>query len=67
MDDRMTPDEEIRNADLKLIRDMTGALNFILAFYEPNQRHLDTEAWKVAEARGKQMLAAGKERIGWGK
>jgi hypothetical protein len=29
---------------------LVGALKFILAFYEPGQRHLDTEAWKVAEA-----------------
>lgn len=25
-------------------------MNFVLAFYEPGQRHLDTEAWKRAEA-----------------
>ncbi|UTC28718.1 hypothetical protein MARCHEWKA_02050 [Brevundimonas phage vB_BpoS-Marchewka] len=30
-----------------------GALNFILAFYEPGQRHLDTNAWKQAEAAGR--------------
>lgn len=26
----------------------TGALQFILAFYEPGQTYLDTEAWKSA-------------------
>jgi len=40
-----------------LIRDAWGALNFILAFYEPGQRYLDTEAWKVAEAGGRQVHA----------
>lgn len=29
-----------------------GALNFILAFYEP-QNYLDTNAWKQAEALGR--------------
>ncbi len=37
--------------------DLIGALAFIMAFYEPGQRHLDTEAWKVAEARGRSALA----------
>lgn len=35
-----------------------GALNFILAFYEPGQRYLDTEAWKNAEASGRRVHAA---------
>lgn len=34
-----------------------GALNFILAFYDPNQRHLDTNAWKQAEAGGRRAHA----------
>ena len=34
-----------------------GALNFILAFYEPGQRHLDTNAWKQAEASGRRAHA----------
>jgi hypothetical protein len=34
----------------ELIRDAWGALNFILAFYEPGQRYLDTNAWKNCEA-----------------
>lgn len=36
--------------------DLVGALRFILAFYEPGQRHLDTEAWKLAEAAGRRAL-----------
>lgn len=30
--------------------DLMGALRFILAFYEPGQTYLDTNAWKHAEA-----------------
>jgi hypothetical protein len=37
----------------ELIKELWGALNFILAFYEPGQRYLDTEAWKRAEAGGR--------------
>lgn len=37
--------------------ELLGALRFILAFYEPGQRHLDTEAWKLAEAGGRRALA----------
>lgn len=36
--------------------EMRGALKFIMAFYEPNQRHLDTEAWKHAEAGARRVL-----------
>jgi hypothetical protein len=36
--------------------DLYGALNFILAFYEPGQRYLDTEAWKVAEASARAAM-----------
>lgn len=43
---------------LALTEQMAGALNFILAFYEPGQTHLDTEAWKRAEASGRRALAA---------
>lgn len=41
-----------------LIAQLWGSLNFILAFYEPGQRHLDTEAWKNAEASGRRSHAA---------
>lgn len=37
--------------------DLLGSLKFILAFYEPGQRHLDTEAWKVAEASARAAVA----------
>lgn len=43
---------------LKLVEEMAGALNFILAFYEPGQTHLDTNAWKLAEAGGRRALEA---------
>lgn len=42
----------------RLARDAWGALNFILAFYEPGQTYLDTNAWKQAEARGRLVHAA---------
>lgn len=40
-----------------LIARLWGSLNFILAFYEPGQRYLDTEAWKQAEASGRRSHA----------
>lgn len=49
--------------DTKLLKEAWGALNFILAFYEPGQRHLDTEAWKVAEASGRRVRAKLRETI----
>jgi len=42
-----------------LVDQLTGALRFILAFYEPGQTYLDTNAWKVAEAGGRAALAKG--------
>lgn len=45
---------------LVLVGELTGALNFIMAFYEPGQRYLDTEAWKQAEAGGWRVLAKAK-------
>jgi len=42
----------------RLARDAWGALNFILAFYEPDQNYLDTNAWKQAEAGGRRVHAA---------
>ena len=58
------PQTTDKRAATSLEDDLIGALSFIMAFYEPGQRHLDTEAWKVAEARGRHALArAGKEVI----
>lgn len=42
-----------------LVDELTGALRFIMAFYEPGQTYLDTNAWKVAEAGGRNALAKG--------
>lgn len=42
-----------------LVDELTGALRFIMAFYEPGQTYLDTNAWKVAEAGGRNALANG--------
>jgi hypothetical protein len=41
----------------ELLQEAWGALNFILAFYEPDQRYLDTNAWKQAEAGGRRVHA----------
>lgn len=49
--------------EAQLIEKLTGALRFIMAFYDPNQRYLDTEAWKLAEAGGHRALAAGEEYL----
>lgn len=46
-----------------LVDQLTGALRFIMAFYEPGQRYLDTEAWKVAEAGGRAALARGEAAL----
>ena len=42
--------------------DLLGALRFILAFYEPGQRHLDTEAWKQAEGGARAAVAKAEGR-----
>lgn len=42
-----------------------GALQFFLAFYEPGQRTLDTEAWKVACATGVAAYHQGASVIDW--
>lgn len=42
-----------------------GALQFILSFYEPGQRHLDTEAWKGACASGVRAYMNGAALIDW--
>jgi hypothetical protein len=47
-------------APRELIERLWGALNFILAFYEP-QNYLDTEAWKQAEASGRSARQAASE------
>jgi hypothetical protein len=47
-----------------LLKDAWGALNFILAFYEPGQTYLDTEAWKVAEARARHVKSELAQRLG---
>jgi hypothetical protein len=49
--------------DRPLVDDLTGALRFILAFYEPGQRYLDSEAWKCAEAGGRAALARGEAAL----
>ena len=41
--------------------ELLAALNFILAFYEPGQRYLDTEAWKCAEASARAAIAKATE------
>lgn len=47
------------------LEDAVGALQFILAFYEPGQRHLDTEAWKRACASGVDAYNRGAEELEW--
>ena len=37
---------------------LLGALRLILAFYEPGQTCLDTNAWKQAEAAGRAAVRA---------
>lgn len=49
--------------DTALLKQAWGALNFILAFYEPGQRYLDTNAWTQAEASGRRAHAALRARI----
>lgn len=48
-----------------LIKQLTGALNFILAFYEPGQTYLDTNAWTQAEAAGRRAFEASKTAGYW--
>jgi hypothetical protein len=49
--------------DKELLGQAWGALNFILAFYEPGQTYLDTNAWKQAEACGRAAHKALRERL----
>lgn len=49
-----------QDANARLIAsapDLLKALRFILAFYEPGQTYLDTNAWKCAEASGRAAIA----------
>ncbi len=61
--DRPLEEQEANARIMAAAYEMAGALQFILAFYEPGQRHLDTEAWKHAEAAGRAALA----KSGYGK
>lgn len=47
----------------ELIQELWGALNFILAFYEPGQTYLDTNAWKQAEASGRRAHKAARDYL----
>lgn len=47
------------------LEDCVGALQFILSFYEPGQRYLDTEAWKRACAGGVAAYQRGATVLGW--
>ncbi len=51
--------------DREALEKCVGALQFILAFYEPGQRYLDTEAWKVACAGGVKAYTDGAMLLGW--
>lgn len=59
----MEPPRYARSVELANARliaaapDLLGALKFILAFYEPGQRYLDTNAWKQAEASARAAVA----------
>lgn len=47
-------------ADARLIAaapDLLAALRFIMAFYEPGQSCLDTNAWKQAESNARAAIA----------
>lgn len=56
--------EPTKTPEQQLIEQAWGALNFILAFYEPGQRYLDTEAWTQAEAGGKRAHDALSKHLG---
>lgn len=58
------PAEEM-SAERMALEACVGALQFILAFYEPGQRALDTDAWKVACAGGVAAYLNGASAIGW--
>lgn len=56
------PDPEGRRSALE---ETTGALQFLLAFYDPNQRYLDTEAWKTACAGAVTAYNRSATELGW--
>lgn len=56
---------EARDEQRQVITQMVGALQFVLAFYEPGQTTLDTEAWKSACAGAVAAYLAGAKVIGW--
>lgn len=48
----------VRAVDLAdALKSLNDAMRFVLAFYEPGQTHLDTEAWKLAEAEARRAHA----------
>jgi hypothetical protein len=50
-------DQALANARLiAAAPELLGALRFILAFYEPGQTYLDTNAWKRAEASARAAI-----------
>lgn len=64
--EKIAEDEpEITEADndRSLVEQLTGALRFIIAFYEPGQTYLDTNAWKHAEAGGRAALKRGEAAL----
>ncbi|UTC29163.1 hypothetical protein BAMBUS_00800 [Brevundimonas phage vB_BpoS-Bambus] len=50
-------DADAYKAATEALEKCWGALNFVLAFYDPGQRHLDTNAWKQAEAGARRAHA----------
>jgi len=51
-------------SDKQLIEDMAGSLNFVLAFYEPGQQYLDTNAWTQALHSAVNSFNAANEYLG---
>ena len=51
--------------DEQIIEKMTGALQFVLAFYEPGQTYPDTEAWKRAQRGAEEAFILGASRLSW--
>lgn len=51
--------------DRSALEDCVGALQCVLAFYEPGQRYLDTEAWKRAHFSAVRAYLRGATELGW--